>query len=173
MSLFDREEQAMAHTGLDVYLHDHLAGATLGAELAEQIGEYAKGTALAGVMAALQAEIEADRRTLLDVVERLDAGRHPVKQATGWLAEKASHVKFGGLSSGDEDHGLFMALESLALGVLGKRSLWVALREVRADHPQLADVDLDALILRAEAQYATLEPERLVAGRRALGADGG
>jgi hypothetical protein len=62
-----------------------------------------------------------------------------------------------------------MALESLALGVQGKCSLWRALREVRGDHPPLAATDLDALIARAEAQYTTLERERLAAGRRALG----
>ena len=160
----------MAHKGMDVYLHDHLGGATLGAELADQIGEYGEGTALADIMVTLRAEIEEDRRTLLELMDRLDAGQHPVKQATGWLAEKASRVKFSGLTSGDRDHGLFMALEILALGVQGKRSLWVALREVRADHPPLAALDLDALILRAEKQYATLEPERVAAGRRALAA---
>lgn len=163
----------MAHKAMDVYLQDHLGGATLGAALAEQIGEYAEGMALAGVMATMYVEIEEDRRTLLDLMERLGAGQRPVKQATGWLAEKASRVKFSGLSSGDRDHGLFMALESLALGVQGKRSLWVALREVRADHPPLADIDLDGLIARAEHQYATLEPERVAVGRRSLSADAG
>jgi len=163
----------MAQTAMDVYLHDHLGGATLGAALAEQIGEYAEGTALAVVVAALRAEIEADRETLVHLMERVGAGQHPVKQATGWLAEKASRAKFGGLSSGDPEQGLFMALETLALGVLGKRSLWVALREVRGDHVSLAQFDFDALIARAEHQYATLEPERVAVGRRALGADPG
>ncbi len=158
----------MAHKAMNVYLQDHLGGATLGSELADQIGEHSEGTALADVMVVLRAEIEEDRRTLLELMDRLDAGQHPVKQAAGWLAEKASRAKFSGLTSGDRDHGLFMALESLALGVQGKRSLWVALREVRADHPPLAELDLDALIARAEAQYATLEPERVAAGRRAL-----
>lgn len=163
----------MARRAMNVYLHDHLGGATLGSELADQIREYAEGTALADIMVALHAEIEEDRRTLLELMDHLDAGQHSVKQATGWLAEKASRVKFSGLTSGDRDHGLFMALEILALGVQGKRSLWVALREVRTDHPPLADIDLDALILRAERQYATLEPERVTAGRRALAAGAG
>jgi hypothetical protein len=99
----------------------------------------------------------------------MDVTRNPVKQATGWLAETASRVKFSGAASGDSDHAIFLALETMALGVLGKLSLWRALREVRAEHPPLAALDLDALIARAEAQHATLEQERLAAGRRALG----
>ncbi len=41
------------------------------------------------------------------------------------------------------------------------------MREVRADHPPLASVDLDALVARADERYATLERERLVSGARA------
>lgn len=163
----------MAQKAMDVYLNDHLGGATLGADLAAQIAELAQDTPLAGVMDALHAEIEEDRQTLAGLMESLGVTRNPVKQATGWLAEKASRVKFSGLSSGERDHGLFMALESMALGVQGKGSLWRALREVRADHPPLAEADLDALIARADAQYATLERERLAMAARALSAGPG
>jgi hypothetical protein len=159
----------MAHKAMDVYLNDHLGGATMGSKLAGQIAEHAEGTALADVMTRLEADIEADRETLVDLMERMDVTRNPVKQATGWLAETASRVKFSGAASGDSDHAIFLALETMALGVLGKLSLWRALREVRAEHPPLAALDLDALIARAEAQHATLEQERLAAGRRALG----
>jgi hypothetical protein len=161
----------MAHKAMDVYLNDHLGGATLGANLADQIADHAEETPLADVMTRLHAEIEADRETLLDLMERMDMTRNPFKQATGWLAEAASRLKFSGASSGDSDHGIFMALESMALGVQGKLSLWHALHEVRTDHPPLAATDLDALIARAKEQYATLERERLSAARRALGAE--
>ena len=164
------EADGMAHKAMDVYLNDHLGGATLGANLAEQIADHAEGTPLADVMTRLHAEIDEDRETLIALMERMDVSRNPVKQATGWLAEAASRVKFSGATSGESDHGLFMALESMALGVQGKLSLWRALREVRDDHPELAAMDLDALIVRAEDQYATLERERLAVGRKALAA---
>lgn len=163
----------MADQAMDVYLNDHLGGATLGCDLAEQIGDHAEGTPLADVIATLHAQIEEDRETLADLMERMGVTRNPVKQATGWLAEKASRVKFSGLSSGDRDHGVFMALESLALGVQGKAGMWRALREVRADHESLAGVDLDALVERADEQYVRLERERLAAGTRALSAGPG
>jgi hypothetical protein len=160
----------MAQKAMDVYLNDHLGGATLGANLADQIADHAEGTPLADVMTRLQAEIDEDRATLLDLMERMDVSRNPIKQATGWVAEAASRLKFSGAASGDRDHGIFMALESMALGVKGKLSLWRALNEVRAEHPPLAAIDLDALIARAQEQYATLERQRLAAARRALGA---
>ena len=160
----------MAHKALDVYLNDHLGGATMGTNLARQIADHAEGTPLAGTMTGLHAEIDEDRATLLDLMDRLDVTRNPVKQATGWLAEAGSRIKFSGFASGQLDHGRFMALETLALGVRGKWSLWRALHELRDDHPELQELDLAELLARAERQYETLERERLVAGRVALGA---
>jgi hypothetical protein len=62
-----------------------------------------------------------------------------------------------------------MALESLALGVLGKLKLWKTLQQVADRYPPIAALNLDELIDRAESQYDLLERERLAAGARALG----
>jgi hypothetical protein len=158
----------MAERALDIYLNDHLGGAMLGSDLAGQIRDGNEGTPLGDVMTRIAAEIEEDREVLLGLMDALDVSRNPVKQATGWLAGKASRVKFSGASSGDSEQGLFMALESLRLGVAGKRCLWLALRQVRERHPPLGSIDVDALIARAEAQEQELERERMAAGARAL-----
>jgi hypothetical protein len=71
------------------------------------------------------------------------------------MAEKASRVKFSGVMSGEPEHGAFMALESLTLGVEGKRSLWKSLSEVADRHSVLASANLDALLERAIAQHET------------------
>jgi hypothetical protein len=104
----------------------------------------------------------------MELMERMGVAKNPVKQATGWVAEKASRVKFSGVLSGEPEHGAFLALESLSLGVEGKRSLWVALAEVQEHYPALQATSLATLIERAEAQRTTLELERLAAGVRAL-----
>ena len=104
----------MADKTIDVYLNDHLAE-----------------------------EIEQDRQTLSDLMERLGRSKNPVKQATTWLAEKASRVKLTGMSSGEGELGTFLAL------------------------------DLDGLIARATSQREALEVERLAAARRALGGGSG
>jgi hypothetical protein len=158
----------MANKAMDLYLNDHLAGAMLGSDLADQIKEHAEGSPLAQVMATISAQIEEDRQTLIDLMDRLGTPKNPVKQATTWVAEKASRVKFSGLTSGEPEQGTFMALESLRLGVEGKLCLWLVLKEVRDDYSELASVNLDELIERAVTQRDTLELERIAAGKRAL-----
>ncbi|MGH2967787.1 MAG: hypothetical protein ACRDK0_01805 [Solirubrobacteraceae bacterium] len=61
--------RAMAHKAMDVYLNDHLGGATLGTDLAGQIADHAEGTPLAGVMNTLHVQIEEDRETLVALME--------------------------------------------------------------------------------------------------------
>lgn len=158
----------MAEKPIDVYLNDHLGGAMLGSDLAEQLRDQNEGTPLGEVMARIAPEIEKDRETLLELMEALDVSRNPVKQVAGWVAEKASRVKFSGASSGEPDHGTFMAIESLRLGVAGKKCLWLALQKVQGDYPELANTDLDRLIERASSQESELERERLAAGVTAL-----
>jgi len=159
----------MADKAMDVYLNDHLAGAVLGSSLAKQLREENAGTPLGDVMSSLAPQIEEDRGTLLDLMERIGTSKNPVKQATTWLTEKASRPKFSGLTSGDPKLGTFMALEALMIGVEGKMSLWKVLKEVPDSYEPLKSMDLDNLIEKAEAQRDTLERERISAGRRALG----
>jgi hypothetical protein len=153
---------------IDVYLNDHMGGATLGTDLAEEIEEMNEGTPLGELMASLSVEIEEDRQTLFDLMERLDVSKNPVKQVIGWVAEKASRIKFTGMTSGDPELGTFLALESLTLGVRGKWCMWRVLKDVQDEYEPLATLDLDALMQRADAQFSTLERERVAAGRRAL-----
>jgi hypothetical protein len=158
----------MADRAIDVYLNDHLAGAMLGSDLAEQIRQRHEGSPIGELISSIAPEIEADRQQLVDLMERMDVSRNPIKQATGWLAEKTSRLKFSGIASGEPDQSAFMALETLKLGVEGKASLWRALREIRSQYPALLSTDLEELIARAERQRDTLEHERLAAGARAL-----
>ena len=158
----------MADNAIDVYLNDHLAGAMLGTDLADQIQSESGGTALGELMASLAPEIEQDRQTLIELMQQLDSSKNPVKQATAWVAEKASRAKFKGLTSGEPELGTFMALETLVLGVRGKACMWIALRQVADQHPAIASMNFDELIARARAQEDALEHARLVASTRAL-----
>jgi hypothetical protein len=156
----------MADRAMDVYLNDHLAGAMFGSELARQIESQAEGTPLAARIGELATQIEDDQQALREMMENLGVTQNPVKQATTWLTEKFSRVKLTGLTSGGPDVGLFLALETLSLGVEGKASLWRMLRQVEDRYPRLETSRLDVLIGRAEAQREVLEVERGEAGRR-------
>ena len=162
----------MADRAMGVYLNDHLAGAMLGSDLSEQIQRRHEGSRLGDVMSAIAPEIEDDRQQLVDLMKRMDVSQNPIKQATGWLAEKASRVKFSGIGSGEPDQSAFMALETLRLGVEGKASMWKALREVQSQYPALTATNLEELIARAGNQIVALERERLAAGALALCASG-
>jgi predicted alpha/beta-hydrolase family hydrolase len=85
------------------------------------------------------------------------------------VAEKASELKFSGVGSGEPDQSAFMALETLTLGVQGKRTMWTTLKQVQSRYPALASTNLDELIERADTQHDVLERERLAAGVLALG----
>ena len=158
----------MADKAMNVYLNDHLAGATLGSNLAKQIQVQNVGTALGELMGSLAPEIEADRQTLIEVMKRLDISQNPVKRATAWMAEKASRVKLSGQTSGEPELGAFMALETLCLGVQGKLCLWTALKKVADRYEPLTSMNLDELIERAQTQHSALERERMAASSRAL-----
>lgn len=158
----------MAQRPINVYLNDHLAGATFGADLARQLEARTEGTDFQPEMTRLAAEIEADLDTLTDLIKRMDSTPSPSKQATAWVAEKASRVKLTGLSSGDGQLGTFLSIEALSLGVEGKASLWTTLRELRGDYPELLATDLDDLLQRAQRQRQVLETERIAAARRLL-----
>ena len=155
---------------LRTYLNDHLAGSTLGVDHARQLAERNAGTPLGDVMDKLAADIDEDRDKLEQIMERLDVSKNQVKAATAWVAEKAGRVKFSGASANDQDLGNFLALETMSLGVEGKRSLWKALLEVEGIYPELETTELETLIKRAEDQRATLEGERIAAARSAFAA---
>ena len=158
----------MAGKALNIYLNDHLAGATLGIDLAELIRDQAEHTPLGTLMESLTPQIEADRQTLVSLMQRMHTEESPIKQAGAWVTGKATEAKFKGATSGERQLGTFMALESLALGVLGKLSLWKALAEVADQHPALAEFDLDELSDRARNQHRKLEHERLAWSAQAL-----
>ena len=46
---------------MDVYLNDHLAGATLGSDLAQHIRDQNEGSPLGDVMGSIAPQIEEDR----------------------------------------------------------------------------------------------------------------
>jgi hypothetical protein len=122
---------------------------------------------LGDFLSELAGEIETDRMTLREVMKSVGARPHRVKLAVAWAMEKAARLKFNGRLLRRSALSTFIELETLALGIQGKRALWAAL--LAAD--LLQRERLEELIARAEAQHAAVERHRLEAGRRALGRD--
>ncbi len=155
---------------LGIYLHDHLAGASLAIELLKSMRDQHLGEPLGEFAATLLAEIEADHEVLRSVAERTRSGSSTVKELGAWLTEKVSRVKLSGQS--ENDLKTFEALEFLQLGIHGKWALWRALDAVAAKDTRLQGTDFANLIARAEIQEAEVDHRRLEAAQAAFSTSG-
>jgi hypothetical protein len=158
----------MNDTALRTYLNDHLAGATLGCDHAQQLAQMYAGTASAQELARIAADVRQDKATLLRLMDGVGARPSAVKRAGAWVAEKAGRLKFRGVTSGRPALGRYLALEAMSLGVEGKRSLWTALQQSADGAAAVQQLDLKELIARAEEQRETLERRRLEAAGAAF-----
>jgi len=156
---------------LAIYLNDHLAGATGGVELARRLRASNRGDEDFGSpLAELCAEIEADRTTLEQVMERLEIRRDPVKPAAAWVAEKLGRLKLNGRLRGYSPLSRLVELEALAIGVNGKMRMWTALEYTLGS--SVPGFDFKQLCERAMRQRSALEELHLEAAVRALPARG-
>jgi hypothetical protein len=152
---------------LRIYLQDHLAGATVGLELARRARGANRGTAYGAPLAKLADEIEADRRALEGIMQDLGFGPDRVKNVVAWTAEKAGRLKLNGQLTGYSPLSRLEELEILSLGVAGKLAMWQALEH--AGDRGIPQAELETLIKRARSQRRRLERQRLDAAAEALG----
>lgn len=144
---------------LAVYLHDHLGGAQIALEMLRIMRDQHEDEHFRQFAQGLLPEIEADDATLREISEKVASGVSELKQAGGWLLEKAVRLKLG--HSKSADFGMFESLEFLALGILGKHSLWRALSVASAQDERLREYDFEEFGRRALRQHAGVEEERL------------
>jgi hypothetical protein len=152
---------------LAIYLNDHLAGAALGVELARRLRSSNQGDAEFGQpLRQLCAEIEADRETLVRLMEHLNVRRDPVKPALAKVAEKLGRLKPNGRLRTYSPLSRVLELEILSAGVGGKLQLWNALEQSYGE--SLEGFDFHDLAARADRQGQRLEDLHLAAAQRAL-----
>jgi hypothetical protein len=154
---------------LPIYLNDHLAGATLGLELVRRAQRENEGTPLGDFLRGLADEIAEDRRTLVQLMERLGIEPSRPKVAAGWVSEKVGRLKLNGQLTGYSPLSRLVELEGLTTGIEGKRALWLALAEIADRDERLDRAALETLAERAGSQRERLETHRLQAARDALG----
>ncbi len=153
---------------LAIYLNDHLAGATVGRELARRAAHSNRDNPAYGAfLDRLAKEIDEDRQSLLAIMGGLNVKVDRLKVLAGWGGEKLGRLKLNGRVRGYSPLSRVVELEGLALGVHGKLSLWRAL-----DRLELGDAaganDLGELQRRAQGQLEQLEEHRLRAVEDAL-----
>ncbi|HEY2141283.1 MAG TPA: hypothetical protein VGG98_04405 [Solirubrobacteraceae bacterium] len=151
----------MEHKLLSIYLNDHLAGSTLGRDLARRTAGSNRDNDYGPPLARLAEEIDADRDSLLALMDTLEVGTDRVKVLGAWVAEKAGRLKLNGRLLSYSPLSRLVELEALLLGVTGKLALWRSLQLGEAKDLQLPKSELKRLVERAERQARELESLRL------------
>jgi hypothetical protein len=152
---------------LAIYLNDHLAGAVVGTELAKRALRENRGSPFGEFLEWLLGQILEDRAALERLMAELGVPESRLKRALALTFERVGRLKPNGQLTGYSPLSRLVELEGLALGVTGKRALWLALQEIAATEP-LRQFDFDELRRRAEEQLAGLERLRIEAARLAL-----
>lgn len=141
---------------LEIYLNDHLAGATGGVELARRLrASNEQDPTFGAPLRHICGEIEVDRATLEQVIERLGYSRSTLKPAGAWVAEKLGRLKLNGQLRGYSPLSRLIELEGLLIGITGKIGLWQTLIELELGR-QLG-IDLERLTARAAEQRAAVD----------------
>jgi hypothetical protein len=151
---------------LVTYLEDHKAGAGLAIGLLQAMKARHDDESLSQFAGSVLTGVEEDEEMLRSLAKKIGTGSNIMKEAAAWVGEKASRIKLGAGTSGD--FGTFEALEFLALGIQGKLSLWHALQVAATTDARLRGLDFEALIAKAEEQYAKVEERRLALAATAL-----
>jgi hypothetical protein len=156
----------MAYQGLDVYLTDHLAGATAGVNLAQMAADEHRSDEHGPFLSEIASEIKADYDELERLIDEIGTDRSATKTAAAEVGSKLMAPKFVG---GDDDElNAFVTIETLSIGVEGKLCMWKALKLVEDSNATLQSFDIDELLERARSQRDRLEAKRLEIAPQAL-----
>lgn len=147
--------------GLDIYLSDHLAGATAGLALARRTAGARRDDHAAAVLDRVVAEIAEDRETLVTMMAGLGVRRRRLKPWLAMLGEKITRLKLNGQLISRSPASGILELEALLLGIQGKAAGWHALRSLAETDDRLNRRQLDNLIARAAAQAESVDALRL------------
>jgi hypothetical protein len=152
---------------LRIYIGDHLAGARAGIEAAQRCADGSDGE-LERYLRGFLDELTEETGVLRTTLDRLEVTAPMSRQAAakaGAVAGVVRELLPGSYTAVNrlED------LESLCVGVWGKRLLWSTLIRVAAADERLADLGYDDLADRAERQERELMVWRQQAAEEALG----
>ena len=154
-------EDAPNKDQIEIYLQDHYAGGVGALELIEHSIKEHAGTPWAAFFAELHGDIKTDHEQLSNLMATLGIAESGARNATAWMAEKFSRAKLGFSGGGVSGLRLLQTLESLILGITGKKLLWRALHAVRQSSPALHQMDFEHLEKRAIEQSNRVEIKRL------------
>lgn len=117
-------------------------------------------------LARVCTEIEADRESLIRLMEHLGVDRSQLKPVLARLGERLGRLKPNGRLRGYSPLSRVLELELLAAGIGGKMQLWNALEQTFGE--KLDGFDFQVLAERADSQGRQIEDLHLKAAARAF-----
>jgi hypothetical protein len=151
---------------LATYLRDHLAGADTAIQVVEGLRDAYSGRPEGALFESLYDQFREDRGVVEGILAELRYTSRSTKRLSGRATGNALRVVAGGTPG---DLSLFRTLETLAIGVQGKRCLWRAAQALVAlPHPtgRRSFVELEADAVR---QWETIERHRWTLVPRTFG----
>ena len=152
---------------LELYLSDHLTGATAGVNRIERMAADYVDTPMFSELSTVADEIRSDRELLRNVIEDLGLARKPYRQAVAWVGERVGRLKLNGRVLERSPMTMLLEAELMRSAVSGKLGGWETLRE-HAEGLQLDPQVFDDLIASSRRQLETLERVHAYARERAL-----
>ncbi|GAA4868942.1 hypothetical protein [Serinicoccus chungangensis] len=147
---------------LQIYLQDHLTGATGLLQRLTMMRDNDDDLPVAAEIAQLEQEVREDRQTLVDVIRTLGLRPSPAKLLLARAGEMAGRLKLNGRVRRRSPLTPLLELEVVQAGISGKSGLWRSLT-VHAEA-----LGLDAEEFRALEERAQRQLDDVVAAHRRL-----
>ena len=155
---------------LELYLSDHLTGATAGVGRITRMANDFVDTPMFGRLGQLVDEISAERAFLIQLIDDLGLDRKPYRQAVAWVGERVGRLKSNGKIVERSPMTMLLETELMRGAVMGKLGMWQML-EVQAPTLGLDPKVFTDLIEMTENQVKLLDEIHAYASARALRAD--
>lgn len=155
---------------LELYLADHLSGATAGLNRIESMSRSYANTELSPGLDLLREQITAERNVLLEIIGSLGLRRRSLRQGLAWAAERLGRLKLNRRVVRTSAMTPLLELELMHSAVAGKVGGWLVLDEYGEDLGLGAGMTTE-LVERAERQLATLRELHETVRRTALRTD--
>ena len=155
---------------LNLYLSDHLAGATTGAARIDRMVVSFEDTPVFAPLSSIAEEIRAERRFLQQIIHDLGFRQLAHRRAAGWAAERVGRLKINGRLFSRSPMTIVLEVELMRSAVIGKRGGWLTL----ADNAEELGLDPEVfheLAEKALHQHEVLDGVHAYARRRAFRVD--
>ncbi|NHA13991.1 hypothetical protein [Thioalkalivibrio sp. XN279] len=156
---------------LKTYLVDHAALTLAVLELAKRARNSNPEGELGEFLAEIIPMLEAERKTLKEMLRRIKASDSPLKNFAAWSGEKAGRFKLNDSLFTYSDLSRVVELEALLAGTELKTAMWDALATLAMTQSDFRDLDLDGYLRKNKTMGEKLRALHRTAAHRALRAE--